>query len=115
QTISGVLAMYASGLSPLTIRITGTCNEAVTIRRSSVALIAENGAAIQTPAGSYGITVDKAARDVGISGLSIFGGVGAALVTRGSQVEFLNIHAEGSELGIVSSDNAVVDINDSTI
>ncbi|HEX2493901.1 MAG TPA: right-handed parallel beta-helix repeat-containing protein [Steroidobacter sp.] len=115
QNISAVLATYANGRAPLTIRISGTCNEAVAIHRSNVALIGESGAAIQTPADAYGVTIDDGAANVSISGLSILGGAGAAFVSKGARAEFTNVNAQGSRYGIVSSDNAVVDVAASTL
>lgn len=114
-SINSVLASFASGQASLTIRITGTCQEAVAINRSNVALIGGASGRIQTPSTSYGVTVGAGAGNISVSDLTIAGGAGAVLVTKGAHAVVANVIAEESIHGMVSSENGALDVTGSIL
>ena len=99
KTISDALAQHQGG--PLTVEITGTCFEHVTVSRSGVTLKASSpGAAIQGPdltKDTLTVTADRFVLD----GLIVSGGRNGIVVTGASQAQLRNctVHASGS--GIV--------------
>lgn len=110
-SISNVLTTHADGTGELIIRVTGACNEAVTIARDNVTLIGSPTAVIQaTPASEYGIVVTNGAKDVSVSDVRIVGGTGSIAVSKGAHGVFTNIVAEQSNLGVVAADNGTLDL-----
>jgi hypothetical protein len=115
-TIGNVLAAHANGRGRLTIRVTGTCAEQVTIARSNVEIEGQGaGAIIQATAPSYGIVVTNGAREIAVSNIRLSGGTGSVAVTKGAHAVFTNIVSEQSNLGMVAADNGVLDITASTL
>lgn len=114
-TIGNVLAMHASGLGRLTIRVTGACAEHVTIVRSNVSIEGQGGATLQVPTNAYGFVVGNGVQDVNVSGFTITGGTGAAAVTKSSYGRFSNIVAEGSTFGMVAADGGMLEVTASTM
>ncbi len=99
KTITDALAQHQGG--PLTVEITGTCFEYVTVSRSDVTLKASSpGAAIQNPdlgKDTLTVTADRFLLD----GLSVSGGRNAIVVTGASQSQLRNCTALASGTGIV--------------
>jgi len=114
-SIGNVLATHANGLGQLTIRVTGTCIEAVTITRSNVVLLGSGPATIQAPAPTAFALLVTRARNVEVANLRLAGGQGAAGVTKNAQAIFSGVLAEGSNLGMVSADNGTMEITRSTL
>src|SRR5262252_8218370 len=98
KTITDALAQHQGG--HLTVEITGTCFEHVTVSRSGVTLKASSpGAAIQGPDSKDTLTV-TADRFV-LDGLMVSGGRNAIVVTGASQAQLRNCIALASGSGIV--------------
>jgi hypothetical protein len=99
KTITDALAQHQGG--PLTVEITGTCFEHVTVSRSDVTLKASSpGAAIQGPDSTKDTLAVTADRFV-LDGLMVNGGRNAIVVTGASQAQLRNCIALASGSGIV--------------
>lgn len=114
-SVNAVIAAHANGRGRLTIRISGTCTETITVNRSDVTLLGQAGATVQAAGTFFGLLVNDGSNHVNVSDLRFTGGQGAAAVSKGSHVIFTNIVVEQTNLGVVSADNGTVDITRSLI
>jgi len=100
KTITDALAQHQGG--PLTVEITGTCFENVTVSRSDVTLKASSpGAAIQNPDSAKDDTLTVTADRFVLDGLMVTGGRNAIVVRGASQAQLLNCTALAGGSGIV--------------
>jgi hypothetical protein len=109
-SVNAVIAEHANDRGALTIRITGTCTEAIMVNRSDVTLLGLAGATVQAAGTLFGLVVSDGARNVDVADLRFTGGQGAAAVSKGAHVVFTNVVVEQTNLGIVSADNGTIDI-----
>jgi hypothetical protein len=114
-SVNTVIAAHATGRGLLTIRITGTCAENITINRSDVSLIGQAGATVQSSGTLFGLVVSDGAHNVSIADLRFTGGQGAAAVSKDAHAVFTNVVVEQTNLGLVSADNGTIDITRSSI
>ena len=114
-SVNAILAAHATGRGRLTIRISGTCTETITVNRSDVTLLGQAGATVQASGTNFGLLVNDGSNHVNVADLRFAGGQGAAAVSKGSHVIFTNIVVEQTNLGVVSADNGTIDITRSLI
>ena len=114
-SVNTILAAHATGRGQLTIRISGTCTETITVNRSDVTLLGQAGATVQAAGTNFGLLVNDGSNHVNVADLRFTGGQGAAAVSKGSHVIFTNIVVEQTNLGVVSADNGTIDITRSLI
>lgn len=100
----------------LTIVIQGACTENLVITRDDVTLQGQAGASIApTDATRATIQIDGARR-VRIENLTVTGGEGAVVGTRGAGFELANVTATGgTRFGVVASFNSVASVDGSTV
>ena len=113
QTIGDVLAKVEYGVEPVSIDVTGTCHEQVTIDRDWVTLnAASNGAGISDADQPL---VIHGARGVQLFGLTISGG-GGFDAEAGATFVADHLHVTGaSGVGVFVGDGASGQVNNSTI
>jgi hypothetical protein len=114
-SVNAVVAAHANERGALTIRITGTCAEAININRSDVSLLGQAGATVQASGTLFGLVVSDGAHNVNIADLRFIGGQGAAAVSKDAHAIFTNVVVEQTNLGLVSADNGTIDITRSFI
>jgi hypothetical protein len=116
-TISNALLNNTRGNGRLTITVTGTCNEAVTVRRSNVTIRGlDSSATLQSPSTIlYGLTVTENAHDVSIESLRMLGGVAPLLAINGAHAVVRNVTAQQGTYGIQAFDNGNFEVTGSTI
>ena len=114
-SVNAIIAAHANGRGRLTIRISGTCTETITVNRSDVTLLGQAGATVQAAGTLFGLLVNDGSNHVNIADLRFTGGQGGAAVSKGSHVIFTNIVVEQTNLGIVTADNGTTDITRSLI
>jgi hypothetical protein len=114
-SVNAVIAAHANGRGALTIRISGTCAEAITVNRSDVTLLGQAGATVQASGTLFGLVVSDGAHNVNITDLRFTGGQGAAAVSKDAHAVFTNVLVEQTNLGIVSADNGTIDITRSLL
>ena len=60
-SVNAILAAHATGRGRLTIRISGTCTETITVNRSDVTLLGQAGATVQAAGTNFGLLVNDGA------------------------------------------------------
>lgn len=113
QTVGSALQQAGSRASRVTITIVGVCMEAVSINRNNTTLRSTTGGGLQAPSDQANV-LGIGAQDVIISGLTLSGGRGVIINSRGN-VLIVNSQITGSKFHGVSIFSAVVDVRDSTI
>lgn len=118
ESIAPVLEQHQYTTAPLTINITGVCNEQVFIFGDRVTLRGvDSTATIASNAPMYGtVTVSHGARDASVENLKLVGGKYGILVARNSHAIFRQLDITGaSGTGLIAIDNSYAAITDSTI
>lgn len=117
DTIGEVLDEQLYSPAPLTIHVSGICEETVVVLRSNVTFqAAEPGAGVHSEDPLYGaITVSNGVGGIIIEGLRLSGGAHGVMASRNSQVEATNIEVTNTNLGVVAVDGALIDLASSSI
>lgn len=119
EKVGDALSAHADGHGLLTIRVSGSCEEAILITRDNVKLVGnEPGASIHAPgAPYYTVTVMvTGAKNVTLQDLTLRGSTTATLAAnKAAHVVATNIVTEQSTSGVLALDNAVIDLTGSTV
>ena len=113
QTVGSALQQAGSRASRVTISVVGVCAEAVAISRNNTTLQSTTGGGLQAPSDVANV-LSIGAQDVIISGLTLSGGRGVHINSRGN-VSILNAQVVDSKFHGVSIFSAVVDVRNTTI
>ena len=115
--VSDALTAHADGTGLLTIRMSGTCTEAVVISRSNVRLEGQGAAStIQTPTtATWGIAIMDNVRNVELRNLTVNGGTAAVMASKGAHAALWNVIAQQASSGVMALDNGVLDVTGSTL
>ena len=111
ETITGALASVANPTAPVTITISGTCNETVAISRSNTTIQGQSGS--DTING--GIVVSGSGNSLRISNLTVTGGGITIFALAGGQLSADNVTVNSTGLAVLASHTGYVEIADSTI
>lgn len=116
QSISAVVDQYRYATAPLTIDITGVCDEVVVVRRNDVTLRAASpGAGIHSDSPSHGNVTASQGSGVTVEGLSLTGGGSGFMAARNSQSVLSNVDISQADSGVVALDGSFIEVIDSTI
>ena len=115
ETISHALNSIANGTALVTITVSGTCAENVTISRSNVTLRGDGAAAIQNTNASPTILINKGAANVTIENLSVSGGSWALNCDDNSSATIKNLEVTSALNGISSMSGSHCMVVDTTI
>ncbi|MEX1033192.1 MAG: hypothetical protein WDZ30_07510 [Cellvibrionaceae bacterium] len=117
ESISDVLTEYNTATAPLTINISGVCNEVAAVLRGNVTLQGVTGdAGIHSDSPTFGsVTVSRGARNVRVFNLALTGGQYGVLVVKNSQVLVSDVNIHQTVTGLVAVDNSMVDLTASNV
>lgn len=116
ESISAVVDAYRYATAPLTINITGVCDEVVVVRGNDVTLRgASVDAGIHSDSPDYGNITASQGSGVTVEGLTLTGGGPGFLGARNSQSTLSNMNISQAESGVVALDGSMIEVIGSTI
>jgi hypothetical protein len=117
-TINEALATHANGEGLLTIRVAGTCTEAVRVSRSNVLVQGQGESTVlQAPAGAlFTFIADSNVSNVTLSDVTATGGTTAAVIAHhGAHLTVKNAVVRNAASGVIALDTGLVDVHTSSL